>query len=95
MTDSSALFTLHWWDVAGLSGSALILLAFFLLQVGRLRSDGLFYQLANLIGALGLLASLAGGFNISVFLMETAWALVAIYGIVRSFRARANPTPSG
>ncbi len=88
MTDSSALFTLHWWDVAGLSGSALILLAFFLLQIGRLRSDGPIYQVANLVGALGLLASLVGGFNISVFLMETAWALVAIYGLLRSFRAK-------
>lgn len=88
MTDSSALFTLHWWDVAGLAGSVTIVIGFFLLQVGRLRGDGPIYQLINLVGALAILVSLIGGFNISVFLLETTWALIALYGLARSFRLR-------
>ncbi|PNS09589.1 CBU_0592 family membrane protein [Solilutibacter silvestris] len=88
MNDSSALFTLHWWDVAGLAGSLLIVIGFFLLQVGRLRGDGPIYQLLNLIGALAILVSLIGGFNISVFLLESVWALIALYGLARSLRGQ-------
>ena len=88
MNDSSALFTLHWWDVAGLAGSVLIVVGFFLLQIGRLRGDGPIYQLINLVGALAILVSLIGGFNISVFLLESIWALIALYGLARSFRLR-------
>ncbi|MBS0225830.1 MAG: hypothetical protein JSS25_05770 [Proteobacteria bacterium] len=88
MNDSSTLFALHWWDVAGLAGSVLIVAGFFLLQIGRLRGDGPIYQLINLFGALAILVSLIGGFNISVFLLESIWALIALYGLARSFRSR-------
>ena len=42
-----------WYDVAGLAGTLMILLAFFLLQVGRLSGNGVAYQLLNLFGAGG------------------------------------------
>ncbi|NUS38400.1 MAG: hypothetical protein HOQ02_05185 [Lysobacter sp.] len=81
-------FAFAWYDVAGLLGSAMVLVAFFLLQAGRLSATGLAYQLLNLFGAGGVLLSLLGGFNPAVLVLEGTWVLVSAYGIVRSFRAR-------
>ena len=79
---------LHWYDWAGMAGVALILLAYFLRQAGRLRGDALPHQLANAAGALLVLVSLCYAFNLSAFLMELAWLIVSIYGIVRGCKAK-------
>ena len=74
-------------------GTLMVLGAFFLLQAGRVHGTGLAYQLLNLFGAAGVLVSLWGSFNISVFLLEAAWVAVSLYGIVRSLRTPpARPT---
>lgn len=88
-----AMPALAWYDVVGLGGTLAILGAYALLQAGRLRGDGFPYQLLNLVGAAGILVSLAGAFNLSVFLLETAWVIVSLYGMLRSFRARRR-TPT-
>jgi hypothetical protein len=80
--------SLHWYDWAGLFGVLLILLAYFLLQAGRLRGDALVFQLTNALGALGILISLLYAFNLSAFVMEAAWLAVSIYGIVRGWKRR-------
>lgn len=83
-----ALQSLAWYDLVGLGGTFAILAGFMLLQAGRLSGTGLVYQLLNLFGAAGILISLLGTFNLSVFLLEGAWIVVSLYGIVRSLRAR-------
>ena len=85
---SDAIVAFAWYDVVGLAGTLMILLAFFLLQVGRLAGNGVPYQLLNLFGAGGVLLSLAGAFNVSVALLEGAWVLVSAYGLLRTLRAR-------
>ena len=82
------MISLHWYDWAGLIGVALTLLAFFLLQAGRLRGDGLPYQLMNAIGAFAVLLSLFYAFNLSAFLLEFLWLLISVYGMVRGWRMR-------
>ncbi len=79
---------LEWYDLVGLVGTVIILLGFFLLQAGRLAGTGLIYQLINLFGAAGILVSLIGKFNLSVFLLEAAWMAVSLYGIARSLRLK-------
>ena len=79
---------LAWYDWVGLLGTAMILLGFALLQAGKLSGTGLVYQLLNLFGAAGVLVSLLGTFNLSVFLLEAAWIAVSVYGIARSFKAK-------
>lgn len=77
---------LQWYDWVGLLGTALIVLAYFLLQAERLHGNRLPYQFLNLLGASGVLVSLWGGFNIAVFLLESVWVLISLYGIARSLR---------
>lgn len=81
--------SLHWPDTVGLLGVALILLAYFLLQIGRLRGDALSHQLLNAAGAILILVSLLYEFNLSAFLMEFAWLVLSIYGMARSRKRRA------
>ncbi len=81
---------LAWYDWVGLLGTAMILGSFVLLQAEKLAGNGLIYQLLNLFGAVGILLSLLGGFNVSVFLLQLAWCAVSVYGIARSFRSKAK-----
>ncbi|KZC17503.1 hypothetical protein RHOFW510R12_25235 [Rhodanobacter sp. FW510-R12] len=78
-----------WYDWAGYIGVALVLLAFFLLQERKLQGSGLVYQLMNVLGAIGVMLSLAfGSFNLSAFVMQVAWLLIGSYGIVRGIKRR-------
>lgn len=82
------MMDMHWYDVVGLAGTLMILVAFFMQQIGRLSGTALAYQSMNLFGAAGILVSLLGGFNMAVFLLEAAWVLVSAYGIVRTLKQR-------
>jgi hypothetical protein len=84
------MMNLQWYDWIGMAGTVLVVVAFFLLQAGRLDGNRLTYQAMNLLGAAGILVSLWGSFNISVFLLEATWVAISAYGIVRSFKAKAE-----
>jgi hypothetical protein len=70
-------------DIGGVVGVLMMLAAYALAQLGRMRVDRLPSLLLNLTGSLLVLASLLVKFNLSAFLMETAWALVALFGLVK------------
>jgi hypothetical protein len=84
---------LAWYDWVGIAGTLMVLAAFFLLQAGRVSGTGIVYQLLNLFGAGGVLLSLLGTFNVSVFLLEFTWVLISGYGIVRSLKSRRAGPP--
>jgi hypothetical protein len=86
-------FNLMWYDWVGIAGTLAVLVAFFLLQAGKLSGTGIVYQLLNLFGAGGVLLSLLGTFNVSVFLLEFTWVLISGYGIVRSLKSRRAGPP--
>src|SRR3954467_11970424 len=48
---AAGMITMHWFDWAGLVGVLLVLLAYFLLQAGRVHGNALPYQLMNALGA--------------------------------------------
>ena len=81
------MFEFAWYDWVGFAGTLMVLGAFFLLQAGRLGGTSIVYQLLNLLGAAGVLVSLLGAFNLSVFVLELTWVLISAYGIVRSLRS--------
>jgi hypothetical protein len=70
-------------DIGGLVGVMLMLAAYALGQVGRLRMDTVPALLMNLGGAVLVMISLLFKFNLSAFLMEGAWAVVALFGLVK------------
>jgi paired small multidrug resistance pump len=86
---------MQWFDFVGLAGVGFVLVAFYLLQAGKLGGDSIGYQLANLFGAVFILFSLVAGPRpitdvISTTVMQLAWILISGYGLWRGFRARAD-----
>jgi hypothetical protein len=77
-----------WNDMAGVVGVALIVGAYLLLQLGRLRSTALCYSALNGVGASLVVLSLLFNFNLSAFLVEAFWVVISAIGVVRYFRNR-------
>jgi paired small multidrug resistance pump len=84
---------LAWYDWIGIAGTAMVLGGFLLLQAGRVSGTSISYQLINLFGSGGVLVSLLGKFNMSVFVLELTWMLISVYGIVRTLKAQGKPRP--
>ncbi len=70
-------------DIGGVIGVALMLFAYAAGQLNRLEMTSLPALLMNLTGSALVLWSLSFKFNLSAALMEGAWFLVALYGLVR------------
>ena len=70
-------------DIGGVIGVMMMLFAYAAGQLGRMKMDEAPALLMNLSGSLLVLASLLFRFNLSAFLMEAAWAGVALFGLVK------------
>lgn len=82
--------TYAWYDFLGNVGVAMMLVAFFLLQAQKMSAHDLSYLLLNGIGAVLVLMSLCFAFNLSAFVIETAWVAISVYGIIRVLRKRKS-----
>ena len=78
-----------WHELVGMIGVVFVLLAYFGLQSGKLRGDGIAFQVANILGAGGIAVSLVYDFNLSAMVIELCWIAISVYGLVRGVRARA------
>lgn len=77
-------------DIIGLIGSALFISAFAYANVAK-DLNKLWFNIVNLLGAICLLTSLSVKFNLAAFVLEAAWAMIAIAGIFTALRARGKP----
>lgn len=85
------MFDMQWYDWVGILGTLMVLFAYYLLQAQQLQGNGLLYQLLNLFGAGGVLASLYGGFNLAVFVLMVVWIVITAYGLARRMKGQAGP----
>jgi Na+-translocating ferredoxin:NAD+ oxidoreductase RnfD subunit len=72
------------FTLAGIAGTALIIVAYFANQQGWLKADDWKYPLANLIGAVLILVSLITAWNLPVAVIESFWAAISIYGLIKN-----------
>jgi hypothetical protein len=72
----------------GVVGVVLTLLAYYLLNVNKLKSTSLMYVWLNLIGATMLLYSLLFHWNLASVLIEIAWIIVSLIGLYRALAIR-------
>ena len=77
-------------NIVGNIGVVCFLAAYWLLQKGKLAHTGLAYLGLNLIGAILVMLSLMVDWNLPAFLLEAAWALISIYGIVTHLMKRGK-----
>ena len=78
--------------IIGLVGSASFLIAFAYANAVE-RMDPVRFNLLNLVGAILLLISLSVHFNLAAFVLEAAWAVIALWGLLRALRRRAAGVP--
>ncbi len=71
------------YDIAGLVGVALILVGYAAATIGRLHPKGAPSLAINFVGASLILLSLTRTFNLSAAIVEGAWALIALIGLIR------------
>lgn len=75
-------------DIAGLIGVVVILVAYAGAQAHRLDPVRPPSQIMNLVGSSLIIVSLIPKFNLSAFIVEAAWAMVAGWGLMRSLTRR-------
>jgi Na+-translocating ferredoxin:NAD+ oxidoreductase RnfD subunit len=76
--------TLDPFTLAGILGTAFIIVAYFGNQQGWLRGEDWRFPLANLIGSLLIMLSLITAWNLSLAVIESFWAAISIYGLIRN-----------
>ena len=79
--------TFDWANLVGLIGSAIFIAAFAYANAAE-RLNKLWFNAANLLGAILLLWSLSVHFNLAAFVLEAAWGLIALAGLIAALRAR-------
>jgi len=71
-------------DILGMTGVAIILWYYFLLQVGKAQAESFSFSLANLLGSALVLVSLWFNWNLSSVVIEIAWFLISLCATVRA-----------
>jgi len=77
--------TYAWYDILGTLGVGVIIVAYVLLQIERIRSEQVIYSLLNAVGATLILISLYYSFNFPSFVVEFFWLLISLFGIGKYF----------
>jgi len=76
------------YDILGIIGVAIILIAYLFLQLEKLSVQDWRYSAANGLGALFILVSLCFSFNLASFIIEIAWLLISIFGLFKALSSR-------
>ena len=72
------------YDVIGLVGVGLIVVAYILLQAGRVDARNPWFSVVNAVGSGLVLVSLWFEFNLAAAVVEGFWLVVSLYGLWRS-----------
>ena len=73
-------------DFIGLSGVALLIITYALLQLDRIDPKGFWYSFNNLLVAILVTVSLIYTPNLASIVIEIFWFLISLYGVVQYFR---------
>ncbi|MBY0501503.1 MAG: cyclic nucleotide-binding protein [Alphaproteobacteria bacterium] len=78
-------------DFIGCLGAIVVLVAYVMLQSGRIKSEQLAYSFLNVLGAVMILYSLTYAWNLAAVGMELAWLGISVFGILKClFSQRAK-----
>jgi hypothetical protein len=72
-------------DIIGICGSALFIGGFIYANMAQVLNKLLFNAI-NLVGAVLLLISLSVNFNLAAVVLEVAWGIIALVGLIQALR---------
>lgn len=81
-------------NVTGIAGVVSMLAAYILLQRGAVMALDRRYLWMNCLGAVAVMFSLLWAWNLPSFLVETAWAGISAYSLLRSKNVERIPDSS-
>ena len=76
-------------DLIGNIGVVVLMITYLMLQLNKLRSNGLAYSLHTADGSSLIVISRLHDFHLSAFVMDIFWVLISFVGIYRYFRLKA------
>ncbi len=74
------------FQIIGFIGMAMVVWAYWLIQLGKITHDSLQYLWLNFFGAILLTISLLVHFNLGSFLIEIFWIGITIYGLIKAYK---------
>ena len=77
-------------DLIGLSGVALLIVTYALLQLDRIDPKGFWYSFNNLIVAILVTVSLIYTPNLASIVIEVFWFLISLYGLIMWNKRKVN-----
>ena len=69
-------------DIIGLTGVALLIITYALLQLDRINPKGFWYSFNNLIVAILVTVSLIYTPNLASIVIEIFWFIISLYGLI-------------
>jgi len=75
-------------DIIGLTGVALLIITYALLQLDRIDPKGFWYSFNNLVVAILVTVSLIYTPNLASIVIEIFWFLISLYGVVMFFKRK-------
>ena len=81
---------MHWVDIVGWIGSILIVVAYWLISMGRFKSHSSLYQGMNIIGSIFLVINTVYYHAYPSSALNVVWAMIGMYWIVRHRNKREN-----
>ena len=75
-------------DFIGLSGVALLIVTYALLQLDRIDPKGFWYSFNNLIVAILVTVSLIYTPNLASIVIEVFWFIISLYGVVMYYNRK-------
>ena len=78
----------------GLFGVALVLIAYFLLQINQLSQASITFSSLNFFGSIFILISLYFTWNLASGVIEIAWLFISLYGLIMAVYRRYSALSS-
>ena len=75
-------------DLIGLTGVALLIITYALLQLDKIDPKGFWYSFNNLLVAILVTVSLIYTPNLASIVIEIFWFLISLYGVVMFFKRK-------
>ena len=75
-------------DLIGLSGVALLIVTYALLQLDRIDPKGFWYSFNNMIVAILVSVSLYYTWNTASVVIEVFWFLISVFGLVMYYKRK-------
>lgn len=75
-------------DLIGLTGVALLVITYALLQLDKIDPKGFWYSFNNLLVAILVTVSLVYTPNLASIVIEVFWFLISLYGVVMFFKRK-------